>query len=129
MGGLLLVGLTSAACGHGEPALPREYRRVAVPAAVLASTEAQARGRRLFLENCSLCHGTRGDGQGERREGLATPPRNFTDRHWQSSTSPRRVYFAIREGLAGTPMPQWKSLSEQDAWDMTAFVLTLANNP
>jgi mono/diheme cytochrome c family protein len=37
------------------------------------------------------------------------------------------VFFAIREGLAGTPMPNWKALSEQDAWDMTAYVLTLSD--
>jgi hypothetical protein len=44
---------------------------------------------------------------------------------WRQSTSPRRVFFAIREGLSGTPMPEWKSLSEEDAWDMTAYVLSL----
>ena len=92
---------------------------------MLTSAEARARGRRLFLEHCALCHGERGDGHGERSEGLTEPPRDFTNPAWQQATSPRHVFFAIREGLAGTPMPQWKSLSEQDAWDMTAYVLSL----
>jgi mono/diheme cytochrome c family protein len=35
------------------------------------------------------------------------------------------VYFAIREGLERTAMPNWKALSEQDGWDMTAYVLSL----
>jgi mono/diheme cytochrome c family protein len=35
------------------------------------------------------------------------------------------VFFAIREGIAGTPMPAWTNLSEQDAWNLTAYVLSL----
>ena len=105
--------------------LPRAYRRVEVPANVLESAGAQARGRALFLEHCALCHGKLGDGHGERTEGLTRAPRDFTNADWRRSTSPRRVFFAIREGIAGTPMPQWKSLSEEDAWDMAAYVLLL----
>jgi mono/diheme cytochrome c family protein len=35
------------------------------------------------------------------------------------------VFFAIREGRRGTPMPSWKALSEEDAWNLTAYVLSL----
>jgi mono/diheme cytochrome c family protein len=48
---------------------------------------------------------------------------------WRRATSPRRVFYAIREGLPGTPMPNWKALSEEDAWDMTAYVLSLSEQP
>jgi len=123
----MLLALVSPACGTGDRALPPAYREVAVPVTRLASPLSRARGRDLFQEHCALCHGQRGDGNGERREGLASPPRNFTDPGWRQSTSPRRVYFAIREGLAGTPMPEWKSLSEADAWDLTAYVLALSD--
>jgi hypothetical protein len=60
---------------------------------------------------------------------LTSAPRDFTSSGWRRSTSPRRVFFAIREGLAGTPMASWKALSEQDAWDMTAYVLSLGREP
>ncbi len=53
------------------------------------------------------------------------PPRDFTSASWRQSASPRRVFFAIREGIAGTPMPAWPGLSEQDAWNVTAYVLSL----
>jgi high-affinity iron transporter len=96
-----------------------------VPATLLASSEARHRGREIFVASCALCHGERGDGHGVRREGLARPPRDFTDPAWRQSTSPRRVFFAIREGIKGTAMPPWPNLSEQDAWNLTAFVLSL----
>jgi mono/diheme cytochrome c family protein len=35
------------------------------------------------------------------------------------------VYFAIREGVHGTPMPAWKSLDEDATWDLVAYVLSV----
>lgn len=126
---LLIVSLMWLAwpgCADGDGDLPRPYRGIEVPAAQLVSIEARARGNRLFVQYCALCHGERGDGHGVRREGLTQSPRDFTDTGWHQSTSPRHVFYAIREGLAGTPMPSWKALSEQDGWDMTAYVLSLS---
>jgi len=112
-------------CRDVDRDLPPPYRNVTVPEAQMTSAAARARGRVLFETNCALCHGVRGDGHGQRREGLDVPPRDFTNPDWRQHTSARHVFFAIREGLAGTPMPAWKSLSERDAWDLTAFVLSL----
>jgi mono/diheme cytochrome c family protein len=125
LGGLLLAGLTWPACGNADRNLPPEYRDLTVPPGLMASRDAEARGRRLFVEHCALCHGTNGDGHGERSEGLSGRPRDFTNADWRRSSSPRHVYFAIREGLPGTSMPQWKSLSIGDAWDLTAYVLSI----
>jgi mono/diheme cytochrome c family protein len=121
--------LVSPGCADSDGDLPREYRRLAVPDARLASAAAKTQGARLFQEHCALCHGERGDGRGVRREGLSRSPRDFTNAAWRQSTSARRVFYAIREGLPRTPMPNWKALSEQDAWDMTAYVLSLGEHP
>jgi mono/diheme cytochrome c family protein len=111
-------------CRNPDSDLPPAYQDVPVPEQTLASPQARERGRRLFLEHCALCHGERGDGRGVRREGLSRPPRDFTDPAWRLRTTPRHVYFAIREGIRGTPMPSWKALDDQDTWDLVAYVLT-----
>ena len=121
----LLTWLALPGCADADRDLPRPYRQVTVPAARLQSAGARAHGRTLFLANCALCHGVRGDGQGERRAGMDVPPRNLLDPQWRARTTPRHIYFAIREGLVGTPMAGWKSLGEDDAWDMTAYILSL----
>ena len=121
--------LVSLACADVDRDLPRPYRRLAVPTALLVSAEARRRGGETFDTHCALCHGERGDGYGSRREGLMRPPRAFTDRAWRQSTSPRRVFFTIREGIRGTPMPAWPSLSEQETWELTAYVLSLGEGP
>lgn len=119
--------LVSWGCHRGvDDDLPPAYRRIEVPQDVLTSAAARDRGETLFAAHCALCHGARGDGQGPRREGLEPPPRDLTNPVWRAATSPRRVFFAIREGLHGTAMPGWSALSEADDWDLTAYVLSLS---
>lgn len=122
---MCLMWLASSACRDVDSDLPREYRTRPVPQELLSSAESVRRGGALFQKYCTLCHGVRGDGHGLQSEGLVPAPRDLTDPGWRQATSPRHVFFAIREGLHGTAMPSWKSLSEQDGWDLTAYVLSL----
>jgi high-affinity iron transporter len=112
-------------CGGADADLPAAYRRLSVPEERLASEAARERGRQLFLEHCALCHGVRADGKGVRRQGFSTPPADFTDPRWRGRVSPRRVYHAVREGVQGTAMPSWKALSDDEIWDLVAYVLSV----
>ena len=119
----MLLALTG--CRGRDAGLPSGYRSLPVPEAMLVSRDARTRGRELFVENCAICHGDRGDGNGIRREGLYPPPRDFTNPDWRKEISPRRVFFVIREGVSGTPMPSWKSFSDNDTWALAAYVLSI----
>jgi mono/diheme cytochrome c family protein len=125
----LTISLTFTACRGPDSDLPEAYRRLDVPGVRLGSPEARASGRALFLANCALCHGVRGDGRGARSSGFAKAPANFAHPTWRRGTTPRRVFFAIREGVHGTPMPSWKWLSEDETWDLVAYVLSLGPTP
>ncbi len=118
--------LAFSACRGGDGDLPAPYRRLAVPSDRLQSTEARERGRARFLEHCALCHGDRADGRGVRRQGLSSPPRDFTDPAWRKRTSPRRVFSVIRDGSPGTAMPAWKALDDGQVWDLTAYLLAVS---
>ena len=107
----LTLSLTFTACSGPDSDLPEAYRRLDVPEVLLRSPEARASGRKLFLANCALCHGERGDGHGMRSAGFAKAPANFTDPAWRRGVTARRVFFVIREGVHGTPMPAWNWLS------------------
>ena len=115
------ICLTCSACS-GDRDLPAAYRRIIVPEAQLGSDSAFRRGERLYQTNCALCHGARLDGRGTRQTGFTQPPRNFTDEAWRRSTSPRRVFFAIREGIPGTAMAAWRAFDVAETWDLVAYL-------
>jgi len=125
----LTLSLTFTACSGPDSDLPGAYRRLDVPEARLRSPQARASGRALFVANCVLCHGERGDGHGMRSAGFAKAPANFTDPAWRRGVTPRRVFLVIREGVHGTPMPSWKWLNEDETWDLVAYVLSLGPPP
>ena len=106
--------LTTAACGG--PAVPSP------PAGLLESTAARERGRALYLEHCALCHGIEADGRGVREHALSGPPADFTRSSWRGATSAGEVFAVVREGVRGTSMPSWRSLSEDETWDIVAYL-------
>ena len=123
---IALVPIAFSACDRVDRDLPAAYRHLRVPEGLLQPGDARGRGEQLYRQNCVLCHGVDLDGHGVRHEGFALAPRNFTDLAWRQSASPRRVFYAVREGLRGTDMPAWKSLNESETWDLVAYVLTAA---
>ena len=82
------MSLAYSGCKGPDGDLPGPYRSLKVPERTLASPEARERGRALYLQHCALCHGDRADGRGVRRQGLNSPPRDFTDPAWRRRTSP-----------------------------------------
>lgn len=88
------------------------------------------RGRTVYFQACSPCHGIRGDGRGPAATGFDPAPRNFRRgvykfRSTVSGALPLDVDLerTVREGLPGTEMPRWKDvLSEHDIKAVVQFV-------
>ncbi len=100
--------------------------RGALYAARMADPAARERGERLFHASCALCHGVRGDGDGLRAHDLSSKPRDFTNPAWVASTTPLSTFLAVRDGVPGTSMPAWRSLDEQQIWDVVAYTRSLS---
>ncbi len=62
----------------------------------------------LYLKNCSVCHGDKGDGASHARQGLVPPPRDFTAAGMAESLTRERMINAVRNGRPGTAMVAWK---------------------
>lgn len=122
----MAMTLVLSGCGNKDSGLPRPYRDLAVPERMLASARAQARGRKLFLTNCAICHGNQANGNGIRSEGLDPRPVDFTNPGWRSQMTPRHTFYVIRNGVGGTGMPSWNTLSDEETWELVAYVLSVA---
>jgi high-affinity iron transporter len=105
-----------------------DYSGVDVPLERLSSDDARQRGRVLFEQKCVLCHGERADGNGVRSKGLSRKPANFRSADWRRNTTPLSVYEVLTEGKRGTSMPAWPTLSDDQKWDVIAYVLSVAED-
>ena len=114
--GLFTISLVISGCEGGTPS---------VPAGLLASRDAQQAGAAIFAANCAICHGANGDGHGERREGMFPPPANLRLPPWSDPSSAGKSFLVIRNGVRGTAMPPWPTLSDQQIWSIVAYIVSL----
>ena len=88
------------------------------------------RGRTVYFQACSPCHGIRGDGRGPAAARFDPAPRNFRRGVYKFRTTvsgalplDEDLERTVREGLPGTEMPRWKNvLSEQDIKAVVQYV-------
>lgn len=68
----------------------------------------------MYSTLCSRCHGDLGDGKGMIAVYLDPYPRDLTKAGFMSSKSDERLMKSIREGVAGTSMPAWGRVLNDD---------------
>lgn len=92
---------------------------------VAASDSETARGAELYAQNCTACHGVRGNGDGA--AAIALLPRPFDFRHVQPA--PQEIDRVLREGVPGSAMPAFPGLNAADRQALVAYLATLAATP
>lgn len=76
-----------------------------------------AAAEKLYKDNCVLCHGDKGKGDGIARRASAVPPTNFTDAKSMDAETDGSLFWKMTEGRG--PMPSWKdSMSEKSAGNL-----------
>jgi len=86
----------------------------------------RARGAALYAENCSSCHGGMGEGPSGAMAQLDPPPIAFADQERARQRSIFGLYQVISQGLEGTAMQSFASLSHQDRWALALQVGSFA---
>jgi mono/diheme cytochrome c family protein len=104
----------------------------AAPTAGGGASPSLVMGEQLFQQNCSTCHGVNGDGKGVAAPLLDPRPRDFTSGKYRLVSSgnmvPTRddVIRSIRHGLAGTSMPSWMQLTDEQVGALADYVMSLS---
>lgn len=83
----------------------------------------------LFAENCAACHGALGHGDGPAASELNPPPTNFHDIERARQRSLYGLFSAISQGIAGTGMTSFQSLSDDDRWALAYYIAGLRDEP
>jgi mono/diheme cytochrome c family protein len=110
---------------HFDKPLSQEEASAGNP--VASTPESIERGRMLFMNNCSQCHGETGRGDGPLAATLPIPPANLYD---HIPFHPDQFFFGVMtRGLSGV-MPAFETaLSEEDRWHILNFLRDQFGNP
>lgn len=81
---------------------------------VAGLTAKEKRGEALYQSNCAFCHAATGTGRNWIGSFMEPHPRDLTDPKFMKDMTRQRLAHTIREGLANTSMPAWKSVLKDD---------------
>ena len=101
-----------------EDAYPTSFYAAAEPYSAASIVE----GADLYAENCALCHGATGHGDGPAAIGLRIHPANLTEPHLLAH-SPGDLFWWVSHGLGDGAMPGFAEVMKPDRrWDVINFV-------
>ena len=83
----------------------------------------------LYAQQGAACHGSSGHGDGPAAASLTPRPIAFADPLRAAKRSPLALYQVITQGLPGTAMTSFSSLSEADRWALAFYVGGFAYGP
>jgi high-affinity iron transporter len=94
------------------------------------TTELLNLGKKLYEQNCTACHGPKGDGKGQLGGALKPAPTNFTLplKQWPITKGEMsKIFEVITKGIPNTSMVKWDQLSEQERWALVYSVVEFAS--
>lgn len=82
-------------------------------------------GQRLYLANCTTCHGASGKGDGPAAAGLNPRPVDFAQHMVQGKHTDGQVFLWIKNGFPNTAMPAWGGrLTDEQIWQLVRYLRT-----
>lgn len=87
-----------------------------------ASTPDATRGKRVYADNCQVCHGANGEGQ--KAEGKSVFPPLWGAESFNWGAGMHRINTAAAFIKANMPLSRGHTLTDQEAWDVATFVLS-----
>jgi mono/diheme cytochrome c family protein len=126
--GMCIFAVGRVAAQQTEPApwvAPDDAKKVKNP--VPSNAESLAAGEQLFSDNCVLCHGEKGVGDGPGAKTIKVKPANFTDPKLQASETDGSLFWKMTNGRG--PMPSWRdTLSDQERWQLVNYIRKLGKD-
>lgn len=87
-----------------------------------------AKGAAVYAALCASCHGAKGAGDGALAANLEPKPIAFTDAERAGSRSLMALYQVVSQGVEGTSMTSYATLSEEDRWAVAFYIGTMSSD-
>ena len=97
-----------------------------------ATSENLSAGEQLYNKKakplaCAKCHGAKGEGKGEMAAGMNPPPRDFACKAMMQDIPDGQLFWVIKNGSKGTGMMGFKSLSDNQIWQLVSYIRQFSN--
>ena len=92
------------------------------------SADVVAHGAKIFANNCAVCHGPKGLGDGPAGLSLNPRPRNFVEGKWKVGGDSIHLFQTVQNGIPGSSMASFKHLPAKDRWSLVQFVRSITQN-
>jgi mono/diheme cytochrome c family protein len=104
---------------------PDDAKKVKNP--IPSTQETLAEAETLFTDNCVLCHGEKGMGDGPGAKTIKVKPANFTDAKVMAAETDGSLFWKMTNGRG--PMPSWKdTLSDKERWELVGYIRKLTKD-
>jgi mono/diheme cytochrome c family protein len=121
----LLGGLLVAEDGPARWVAPGDARNVKNP--IPPTEETLNEAQQVYMDNCMLCHGEKGKGDGPGSKTLTVKPADLTDPKRMATETDGSLFWKMTTGRG--PMPAWKAtLSETDRWKLVSYLRKLGED-
>ena len=137
-----LIGIQAAMAGHRNPPAadcpqprftgqaPAELRNRVNPLEMNRGN--RKAGREIYEEisnpACTVCHGDKGEGDGQLAQQFDPRPRNFACTETIDGIPDGQLYWIIKNGSPGTAMPSFDYLSDDEIWQLVVYLRSLTDH-
>lgn len=73
-----------------------------------------------YADHCAVCHGAPGVAKGDIATGMYPPPPDLT--HVSAQFTSAELFWILKHGIKMTGMPSWADHSDDELWDIVAFL-------
>ena len=120
------TSMPMAGGGESDSSAAADFDIGSVEKPWVASDGLVAYGKQVYGQNCAVCHGPTGLGDGP--AGKAINARNLVEGSWKVGGDRISLYTTLWKGLAGTAMAAFPQIPSKDRWALVHYVRSISEN-
>jgi mono/diheme cytochrome c family protein len=117
-----LVLISSAKAQDAQP-IPPDAAKLVNP--VKPTPESQARVKKMWGYECSMCHGNNGDGKGDVVAAMKLTMKDYTDPAALKDISDGEMFYIIKNGKGQMP-GEGERAKPDEVWNMVIYIRSMA---
>jgi mono/diheme cytochrome c family protein len=92
------------------------------------SEEVAGHGAKVYSNNCAVCHGPTGMGDGPAGMSLNPRPRNLVEGKWTVGGDSISLFKTVQNGIPGTSMAPFGHIPLADRWAIVQYIRSITKS-